>query len=117
MTNLQSDIQQVELTLEEAKKIVAFGEAISRLEKNADYRAIYTDGYFRDEASRLALLSGDPNIDEKVREKVFLSIRSIGELFDYLRTKKMMADLMVKDVQDAEQALEEMHREDAESEG
>lgn len=111
----QQDIREVELTIEEAKKIVAFGEAIRRLEKNKDYRAVFTDGYFLNEASRLTLLSGDPAITDQVRANVFVSLRSIGELNSYLRQQVQLADQMTVSIREAQELLDHMRAEEADA--
>lgn len=113
MNQLEQDIQEVTLSLEEAKKLVAFGEAISRLEKNKDYRLVFADGYFRDEAARLTMLSAERNLTQDQRDNVLHSIRSIGELGVFLRMRVTQAEMAKTAIGDAEEFLEQVHQQEA----
>lgn len=111
--NHNEQIQHVELSLEEAKKVIDFGEAIQRLEKNADFRKVILDGYFTDEARRLVFLTADTNLDEKASNAVWAGLRAIGELRSFLVTRKAMAEVAKKEVIDFQKTLEELREEDA----
>lgn len=85
MSNDQQ-IQQVEVTIQQLKEIVEVKNAILRLEQNRDFKKIFLEGYFKEEAARLALLTrtGNPQIDV---QEVFKDIEAIGGLASYLRNK------------------------------
>jgi hypothetical protein len=106
-------IQHVELSLEEAKKVVAFGEAIKRLEKNRDFQRVIFDGYFGDEAKRLVFLTAEPNLDEKAMQGTWSDIRGIGALRQFLMNRKVLGDIAAKDVADHAETLEELREVDA----
>ena len=111
--NIQTQIQQVELSLAEAKKVKAFGEAIERLEKNRDFRTVILDGYFTDESRRLTFLTAEENLDEAAMQHVYAGIRAIGELRKCLMARKQMAQVMEKEIRDHEETLDELRKEDA----
>lgn len=108
------DIQHVELSLEEAKKLVSFGEAITRLEKNRDFRAVILDGYFTEEARRLTFLTADTQLDQNSANAVWAGIRSIGELRAFLMHRKTMGEVAKREVMEHQQTLDELRAEDAE---
>lgn len=100
------DTHDVEIHIDEAKKMIAFGDAISRLIANKDFQAVIDDGYTTKETRRLAMLLGDPSIDKK--EPIYMSLQAIGELHQYLRFNLGLADQMRKEVEQAEQYLDEV---------
>ena len=53
MTN--EEIEQIEISKENAKKTIAKGEALKRLLANNDYKEIISDGFFKDYATQIAL--------------------------------------------------------------
>ena len=53
MTN--EEIEQIEISKENAKKTIAKGEALKRLLANSDYKEIISDGFFKDYATQLAI--------------------------------------------------------------
>lgn len=110
---MEDEIQQVEVQIEHAKEVVALGDAIRRLEKNRDFQRVFGDVYMKEEATRLTLLTADPNLDEPQRANVLISLRAIGECFGFLRARKMQADLMAKELVEAEDVLDQMRLADA----
>lgn len=114
--NPNEQIHHVELSLEEAKKTVAFGEAIARLEKNRDFQRVILDGYFTDEARRLTFLTADVTLDDKSTNAVLYGIRAIGELRQFLLNRKAMGEIAKKEVHDHEETLEELRTEEADGE-
>lgn len=115
--NQNEQIQHVELSLDEAKKVVDFGEAIQRLEKNADFKKVILDGYFNDEAKRLTFLTADTTLDDKSANAVWAGIRAIGELRAFLMNRKVTAEIAKKEVMDFSETLEEIRGEDANGDG
>lgn len=112
-SNNEQAIQEIRVDLAAAKAHVDMADTIRRLEKNPDFRRVFTDGYFRDEASRLTLLLGDQNITEEDRAKIQISLRCIGELHTYLRVKLMLGEQMANAIADGEREIDELLEEDA----
>ena len=54
-----SDIEQVELSLEHAKEIVARRDKAHKLASNREFKALFLEGYFKDEAARLVAICGE----------------------------------------------------------
>lgn len=115
--NLNEQIQHVELSIEEAQRIVAFGEAIQRLEANKDFQKVIFDGYFTEEAKRLVFLSADDNLCPESQNAVWAGIRSIGELRSYLKNAKALGEFARKEIEDHKETLDELrHIESTEGE-
>jgi hypothetical protein len=107
-----SDIEQIELSLNDAKELVARRDSILKLRTNRDFRKIILDGYFKDEAVRLTSLTAAPGF-EKHRDDVFLSIQAISLLQQYLQTVLQLGDTAAKNIEDYNAELELLRAEAA----
>jgi hypothetical protein len=113
MNTIPQQIQQVEVSLEEAERVAAFGEALRRLEQNRDFQAVIFEGYFRDEAARLVMLTGDITLKPEQKESVYAGIRGIAELRQFFLARRAMAEMATKEIGDFKETLEELREEEA----
>lgn len=108
----QSVIEQVEISIAEAKKLVERGAMVKRLSTNPDFKALVMDGYFVDEAARLAHLSSDPGLPENIRECVVRDLAGPGGFKRYLTTIARMADAAENEIEESRETLEELREEE-----
>lgn len=101
-------IQQVEVSLEHAKKTLALSDALRRLESNRDFQQVILQGFFVDEAARLVGLTAEPNLPDKARDAVWHNIRAIGELRQYFIAKHNLGEMARKSIGDFEEHLDEI---------
>lgn len=113
MNDFSEQIAYAELSLEDAKKIVSFGESIKRLEKNRDFQKVVLDGYFNEEVRRLVFLTAEPALDEKSLQETWSDVRSIAGFRKYLFNQKGFAELAEKEVRDHMQTVEELREAEA----
>lgn len=104
----ETQIQEIEISLEQAKHTVALGDAYARLKANPDFRLLIQEEYCVQEASRLTMLTAERNFDEKRKQDVLAAIRGIGEFRQFLMLMEMQADLARDAVRDAERAIAEI---------
>lgn len=109
--NNQNAIQQVEVSLEEAQRIVAFGEALRRLENNRDFQAVILDGYFKTEAARLVMLTAEINFKPEQKEAIHAGIRGIAELRQYFLARRAEAEMAAKEIGDYKEELDALREE------
>lgn len=107
-------IEMLELGIEDAKNMVKMGEAAKKLTKNGDFKKVIMNGYFVDEAARLALLSSDPNIPENVREFIMRDLNGPGALKRYLQTLTRMGDQAAIEIDEAYETMGELRDEEDE---
>jgi hypothetical protein len=110
--------QQVDLTIEEANKQIARGEAMERLLNNPDFAEIVGEVYYKEEPARLAGLLGDvggsyrwcpnnqmmslpPEQFVKMQKDIRNDIHAIGAFQAFVRVVLWKADM-------SKQALEEI---------
>lgn len=83
----QRQIETLEISIEQAKEAIKEMQAVYRLTKNPDFKAIVEKGYFENNASRLVLLRADPSMQNDTDQKQILKdIDGIGSFRQYLST-------------------------------
>lgn len=108
----EAQTTQIELTMNQAKDLISFAESLERLHKNRDFKKIFSEGYFKDEALRLVGLKADPNMQTPERqEQILRDIDAIGSLQQYFRTVYQRAAWAERAIQDGQEALEEIQNE------
>jgi DNA-binding GntR family transcriptional regulator len=109
-----SDIEEVEVSIEEVKKLVERKNAAKKLASNREFRKLILEGYFVDEAARLAGLSADP-LHEKHRGEIILGIQGISLLRQYLQTIIRMGDIAEAELKEHQETLDELREMDGEA--
>lgn len=107
----QEQIHEVELSIEAAKKMVRFGQQIERMTNNRDFKAVVLDGYFKDEAQRLAHLYSDPDAPEEVREKAASAMMGMGAFRSWLNYRNQMAANAARAIEEDQETLDELRAE------
>lgn len=105
--NTDQQIEQVELTIGEAKKNIEKREALLRLTKNKDFNKIIDTGYFMDEATRLVWLKAEP-ASKDIENDIIRQIDAIGSLRQYLRTILTIGEMSERAVMDNEETLQDL---------
>lgn len=111
--NLMSESEQIEVSIEEAKKFVARADDVRTLSDNPSFKRLVMEGYFVQEAARLAHLSSDPTIDEKIRGFVMRDMAGPGSLKRYFQTIINMGNSAASEIRQSEEALEDIRSEEA----
>lgn len=102
-----SDIERIEMTIEEAKRLIALGEKAIDLSKVPLFEEVILKGYFEDEAVRLVHLYSDPNIEGSTKKLIELDMHAIGTLKRYLSTKVQIGRMAQRDLASAQEMLAE----------
>lgn len=107
-------VQELRVTEEQAKYFVDLMESLERLYNNKDFKTVFLDGYFKEEASRLVLLRADNNIqqDENVIKSIDDKIIGIGELRQFLLTVFARGRQMKEAVQEANEYVDDVASEE-----
>ena len=81
---MSSQIQEVEVRIEDIKVTIEDHDALNRLAKNKDFQRIIDTGYFQTKASELVIARATPALqsDEHLASNL-KSIDAIGELRQY----------------------------------
>jgi hypothetical protein len=106
---MNEQFEEIELNIQEAKKLAGLGDALDRLTDNRDFIAVIREGYFKDEAVRLVQTKAAPGAKtEVIQAGITRSIDAIGELYQYFGKIEHQADLARMAISEGEEALSEM---------
>ena len=104
LTTPESEYEEVLVTLENAKEVVAKRDALLRLTENKDFIKIVREGYFKDEAVRLTSVINSPMVDE---DAVVSDIKAICAFRQYLDLILQQGDQMAQQIQEYEALMDE----------
>lgn len=100
----QSQVQEVQITLDEAKKKVKLGEALERLERNKDFKLIFEEEFFKQESIRQVSLLSCPNHQEPHKQAAIIAdmraSATVQSFFNLLRRNARMSEQAVQDSED-----------------
>lgn len=107
----QDSIKEIEVSLEDAQREIELGRAVERLNANRDFKTIFLEGYFKDEAARLAMLYSHPGLRADMQEAVQRDLCGPGAVVRYLQTILRAAQTAENVVAQGEEALDELRAE------
>lgn len=115
MNDTEQQMQQVNISIDQAKAMIEMGKAVNRLRDNEDFVKVIEEGYFKEEASRLVLLKGDPEMQSPEKKAdVKRAIVAIGGMFQYLHKILQLSEMAKQGLAADEQTREEMLQEQLE---
>ena len=107
-----SDIQQIELTKEQAEQSVKLMKRLERLNKNKDFKALIEDELFNSYSTSLVLLLSDPSMQEDIVQRdITLDMQMIGRFRQFLSGINQKGRLAEKTLEDANIQLAELRAE------
>jgi hypothetical protein len=101
-----SKVEEIELTIEQAKAIVKKGDQLNKLTSNREFKALVLEGYFQEEAARLAGLSGDDSLNAEQKNNVIEKIKAISHARQYFQTIQIMAFNAEREIEEAQNEIE-----------
>jgi len=110
----QDTVQQIEESIKASKKRIEMDKALERLESNADFKLLITDGYLQAESVRLVHLKSDPAVQSAEKQAAInAQIDAIGGLLQYFRTVSQLASQSVRAIEADDAEIEELLQEGA----
>ena len=96
------------MTTEEAEKAIAFKDAVYKLYENEEFKMVFIEGYFRDEAARLAQASTNYEMQDEVDQRnIHEQIKGIGHLQNFLRVAVASGARIEEAMKEEEEARQE----------
>lgn len=117
MSEVENQVQAVEVSIEEAKKQIDRRRQLHRLEKNKDFKALILEGLLREDAVRQIMLRASPMLhapgpgSETARAGVEARMSMIGELNNYFRYIHIEGESAEVALREHEQAHDELLQE------
>lgn len=107
--NQESQLEQIDVGIDQAKAIIELGQSLDRLQTNKDFVKLINEGYLKDEAVRLVGLKADSNLQSPEHQKrIDDGIMGIAQLKHHLRFVSQMASQARQDLTDYEEARQEV---------
>jgi hypothetical protein len=97
-----SDIQDLEQGIKDAEHLLERRQMALKLYDNREFRVLFVDGYFKDEAARLVQNSTEPKYDAQQRADSLAMAQATGHARRYLSMAVQMGAV-------AERELPQMH--------
>ncbi|MBL1322176.1 MAG: hypothetical protein COA63_014125 [Methylophaga sp.] len=113
----QNEIEEIEVSIEEAKQVVARGDLLNKLINTPEFQELVDKGYFNDEAIRLVNLYNDPSVPVDARALVANDLGGIGAFKRYLRVIGMMAQTAQNEIDSHKANLEYIQEEMSQEHG
>jgi hypothetical protein len=107
-----TQLQQLEAGLEEAKKVIAFRDAILKLTENREFRKVVREAFFETECARYARESADPSLNEAQRADALAMAQAAGHFKRWLSIQIMMGNSAAEQLGDIEAAIVEVQAEE-----
>ena len=110
----QSEIQQLDRSIQQAQKIVDLGDSLERLRNNKDFKKLISEGYFEKEAVRLVHLLSDTNMQSlEAQQSIQKQMIGVGMFHQYLQTIAIQAQMANRGLAADEQTRAELLAEEA----
>lgn len=113
---LNSEINQVEIDIEDAKKAVDLRKSLKRLESNRDFKKLILEGYLNVEAARMARLLGSGLLQPEVRDHLQRAILGPGCVQEYLRNIDLEGATAERSIEESNETLDYLRAQEAEGE-
>lgn len=113
---MQDNLQEFDLRIEQLKERIALSDALTRLEKNRDFKKVFLEHLFEKEAVRLVSLVEDYTLKPEMREQVIKDIKHLSALKQTLIMIHNIADQARTYLAETESAREEFLQEQAQGE-
>ena len=101
----QSELQQVEITIEQAEETIKLRDALRTLSKLKEFKDVIDEGYFVNEACRLVMSKSDMQLQAPEQQKMIDDgIIGIGQLrayFTLIMQAGQMADASLREAHEA----------------
>lgn len=101
-----SEIEEIELSIAHAKEMVSKKQMAEKLASNREFKKLILDGYFKDEAVRLASLSADVQMKEH-RDEIFMNIQAISVFRQFMQNIVRMGEVAEAELREYQEALDE----------
>ena len=111
---LEGQIHEIEMSNENAKKLVQMGAALQRLTNNRDFKKVVLEGFFKEEPVRLTeLLAGPSQQSPEAQAELLGQLKAISGLNQYFVKVQMVANMSQDAITSNEEVLEQIAQAEA----
>ena len=104
-----NQIQSIEKDLTSYRKQIDLRESLANLSNNRHFKAVISEGYFKDEPVRLTALLGHSDHQTPERQAAILKqLNGVAQLHTYFNVITTLASMAVKGIEEGEATLEDL---------
>lgn len=104
-----TQIQAIEKDAASYRKQIDLRESVAALSNNRHFKAVISEGYFKDEPVRLTALLGHPDHQTPERQAAILKqLNGVAQLHAYFGLINTFASMAEKGLEEGEAALEDL---------
>ena len=109
LNQAEQQLQELEITLEDAQNRLSMAEALQRLHNNPDFMKVILDGYFAKEAQRVVMARADVNFhsEENLKQNMDV-ITGIGQLGAFFHKTFVFGESAARAIEADKQTKEEI---------
>lgn len=113
--NFEAAERQIEISIDQARSVVARKDAVMRLRNNPDFKLIFEEGYFMQEPARLvSLLTDGMWASDEKQDELLRDMYGVSALRQYIVGTVTLGRQMESQIASSESQLEEMRNESLE---
>jgi hypothetical protein len=106
----ENEIEELQITLEDAKRTVALRDDLMKLAKNKLFKSIIVDAYMKDEALRLTQIIGEIQHVE-YRDEIVDALKGISHFRQWMDRILGMGDVAEQSIKEYENVLQDAYAE------
>jgi hypothetical protein len=120
MSEVEQQLDAVEVSITEAQQLIDKSDALRRLERNKDFRFLFLDGLLKEDSEKQVLLLASPQLlapgpgATAAKKSIKRRIAMIGEFANFCRWIHQEAADARKSLEDMEEARDEILQEQLE---
>lgn len=104
-----NQIHSIEKDLASHRKQIDLRESLVSLSTNRHFKAVISEGFFKDEPVRLTALLGHPDYQTNERQaNILKQLNGVAQLHSYFNLIHSFAEIANKEVEGCEAALEDL---------
>lgn len=110
---MPSELKQIELEVAEAKQEIALADALTRLNKNRDFKLLIREGFLVQQAAKAAQMLADRDMAHPAAQKgLYDRLIAVGQVSLYLDSIEHTGNMAVKTLRESENTRDEIMAEE-----
>ena len=107
-----NDTQEIQVTIEQLREAVSLRDAITKLESNRAFKAVFIDDLFGKEPARLTSMLAEADQGNFTKEAIVDQLSAISMIQHHLHWTKLMGDNAERSIKAHEAELEAIRLEE-----
>lgn len=107
-----SDIQELEISIEDAREKVKLKDMALKLASNREFKKLILEGYFKEEAARLVAISADFSMKD-YRDEITMNIQAISCFKQFMQNIVRTGEMAESELEQSQEVMDELLEEES----